>query len=240
MATMASFFGGGVAVAAEAQHQPVVAGLEPPVGADRGPGGLDQQGLEVLAAFAGLAVLAFAGGFVVARAQPGPRRQVRVGGEELTDVHPDLGDDRRGRHRADPRDRDQQVRRCRERDHHLLHLRVQPGDHLVQLGDVLQVQLAHQRVMVTEPAFQRLRQVSDLRAHHGPRASSASTPRGPFPGDQRPDHRPPGHRVDRRSHRVQLDPGVLQHPAHRHLSQTPQDRETSRSEVVPRHSRGTR
>src|SRR5215467_15330644 len=33
-----AFFGGGVAVAAEAPHQPVVAGFEPPIGAHRGPG----------------------------------------------------------------------------------------------------------------------------------------------------------------------------------------------------------
>ena len=41
------FFGGGVAVAAESQHQPVVSGFEPPAGADRGPGAFHQQGLQV-------------------------------------------------------------------------------------------------------------------------------------------------------------------------------------------------
>jgi len=56
-----AFFGGRVAVAAEAPYQPVVAGFEPPVGAHRCPGAFHQQGLQMLAALTGLAVLALAG-----------------------------------------------------------------------------------------------------------------------------------------------------------------------------------
>ena len=107
----------------------------------------------MLAAFAGLAVLAFPGRFMVARAQPGPRRQVRRGGEEFSGTGADLRDDRGGGQLADPGDGGQQVPLPGKRDHHRLDLGVQLRDHLVQVGDVVQVQLAHQRVMVIEAAF---------------------------------------------------------------------------------------
>ncbi len=51
--------------------------------ADRGPGGLDQDRLEMLVAVAAPAVAAFAGGLVVARADPGPGGQAGGVGEEL-------------------------------------------------------------------------------------------------------------------------------------------------------------
>jgi len=49
------------AVAAPFHHVPVVEGLEVAVVADRGPGALDQQGLQVGVAWAGLAGAALAG-----------------------------------------------------------------------------------------------------------------------------------------------------------------------------------
>jgi len=52
--------------------------------------------------------------------------------------------------------------------HHHLDLGVQPGEHRLQVIDVVQVQPAHQGVMVTEPALQRHGQVRDLRAHLAP------------------------------------------------------------------------
>jgi hypothetical protein len=99
-----------------------------------------------------------------------------------------------------------------ERDHHRLHLRVQLGDHLVQVGDVVQVELAHQGVMVIEPAFQRLGQVADLGAHPAARQVRQHLATA-FPVDQRPDHRQARDCVNAGGHRVQLDPRVLQHPA---------------------------
>jgi hypothetical protein len=59
-----------------------VEGLEVPVVADRGPGGLDQDQLEVLVAVAALAGAPFSGGFVIARAQASPGGQVRGVGEQ--------------------------------------------------------------------------------------------------------------------------------------------------------------
>ena len=56
------------AVAAPLHDVPVVEGFEVAVVADRGPGALDQEGLQVLVAVAALAGAAFAGGFVVAGA----------------------------------------------------------------------------------------------------------------------------------------------------------------------------
>ena len=134
------------------------------------------------------------------------------GGEELTGTGANLRDDRGRGHLADPRDRDQQVPLPGKRDHHRLDLGVQLGGHLVQVGDVVQVQLAHQRVMVIKAAFQRLRQVTDPGPHPAPGQPSQHLP-APLPIDQRPDHRQPGDRVNGGGHRVQLDPGVLEHPA---------------------------
>jgi hypothetical protein len=86
------------------------------------------------------------------------------------------GQDRGGGLRPDPRDRGQQVLLQTERDHHCLDLCVQPGDHLIEVVDVFQVQSAHQRVMVAEPAFQRQRQIADLGTHPAARQARLSGP----------------------------------------------------------------
>ena len=70
--------------------------------ADRGPGALHQDRLEVLVALAPFPGTALPGRFVVAGAHPGPGRQVRGVGEELQDVGAGLGDDRGGGQRAIP------------------------------------------------------------------------------------------------------------------------------------------
>jgi hypothetical protein len=98
-------------------------------------------------------VLAFTGRFVVARAQSGPGGQVRVAEEELAWAGPGLRDDRGRGDRPDSRDRDQQPLLPGERDHHLLHLRVQPVDHLIEMVDVFGMQLTHQRVVGIEAAL---------------------------------------------------------------------------------------
>jgi hypothetical protein len=75
-------FRGGAAVAAPFHDVPVVEGFEVAVVAGSRPGAFDQDRLEMLVAVAGLAGVAFPGGFVVARADPGPGGQVgRVGKE---------------------------------------------------------------------------------------------------------------------------------------------------------------
>ena len=63
----------------------------------------------MLVAVAGFAGVPFPGGFVVARAEPGPGGQVRGVGEELPDIGADLGDDRGGGQRADAGDGRQQL-----------------------------------------------------------------------------------------------------------------------------------
>src|SRR5947207_8582459 len=80
------FLRGGAAVAAPFHHVPVVEGLEVSLVADRRPGGFDQDRLEVGVAVAAPAGMAFAGGFVAARAQPGPGGQVRGVREVLPDI----------------------------------------------------------------------------------------------------------------------------------------------------------
>ena len=62
------FLGDLAAVAAPFHHVPVVEGFEVAVVADRGPGALDQEGLQVLVAVAAPAGAVLAGRFVVAGA----------------------------------------------------------------------------------------------------------------------------------------------------------------------------
>ena len=118
-----------------------------------------------------------------------------AGGEELSRAGADLGDDRRGGCRADPGDGGQQAPLAGGRDHHRLDLGVQLGDHLVQVGDVVQVQLAHQRVMIVKAPFQRMRQISDLGAHDAP-GQLGEHLAAALPVDQRPDHRHPRNGVN--------------------------------------------
>jgi hypothetical protein len=75
--------------------------------------------------------------------------------------------------------------------------------------DVAQVQLAHEGVVVAEPAGQRHRQVWDLVAEH-PAGQFGQHRAAALPVDQRLDHLTGGHAEHIRGHRVDLDPGVLQ------------------------------
>jgi hypothetical protein len=154
--------------------------------ADGRPGGFRQGRLDVRVAVAALAGAPFPGGFVVARAQSCPGGQVGGAGEILGDAGPDLGQDCGGGQRADARDGGQQVPLGVKGRYHRLGLRVQPGDHLIEVADVIQVQAAHQGVMAAEPAFQRHRQVADLGAHFASAKSASTFPkaRTARPGDQ--------------------------------------------------------
>jgi len=62
--------------AAELANMPAVQTLQIARGTRRGPPAFDEHVLKMLVAFSGLARVAFAGGFVVAGAQPDPRRDV--------------------------------------------------------------------------------------------------------------------------------------------------------------------
>src|SRR5947209_3578791 len=57
----------------------------------------------------------------------------------MQQCRPDLGEDGRRGGRPDARDGHQEVALAGERDHHLLHLRVQPGNHLIEMVDVFEV-----------------------------------------------------------------------------------------------------
>ena len=132
--------------------------------------------------------------------------------EELLDVRPDLGDHRGGGQHPDPGGGGQQVPLGAKGRHHRLDLRVQLRDHRIEVADMVQVQAAHQGMMVTEPALQRHGQVRDLGPHRA--LGQVRQHRGAaFPVDQRLDHRPPGLGGDGGGHRVDLDAGVLEHVA---------------------------
>ena len=123
-----------------------------------------------------------------------------------------LGDDRGGGQRADAGDRGQQVPGGAKGRHHRLDLRVQLRDHRLQVIDVVQVQPAHQRVVLAEAALQRHRQVRDLRPHPADRQLRQHL-RAALPVNERLDHRPPGLGDDGGGHRVDLDARVLEHVA---------------------------
>ena len=87
--------------------QPAELGADVGAGPACRPGALGEDVADLGVALAGAPGLVSPGGFVVARAQPGPGRQVRRGGEP-GHVHPDLGDDHLGGPFTDSRDRPQQ------------------------------------------------------------------------------------------------------------------------------------
>src|ERR671921_1640639 len=87
---------------AEATVEAAELGADVGAGTRRGPGALGEDRAQLGVAFAGPARAVLAGGFVVARAQPGPRRQVRRGGES-SHVDADFGDDDLGGALTDPR-----------------------------------------------------------------------------------------------------------------------------------------
>ena len=73
--------------------------------------------------------------------------------------------------------------------HHRLELSVQSRDHHLEVVDVIQVQATHQRVVLSEPALQRPRQIRNLGAHLALGQISEHF-RAAFPVDERLDHRP--------------------------------------------------
>jgi hypothetical protein len=97
---------------------------------------------------------------VVAGADPGPGGQLGGGGEEGPDVGADLGDDRGRGQLPDAGDGCEQVLLGLLGLRHHLDLGIGPDDHLLQVGEVVQVQAAHQRMMRAEAAFQGHGQVA--------------------------------------------------------------------------------
>ena len=132
-----------------------------------------------------------------------------LGGGEPGHVRAGLGDDHIGGQGADPGDGADQLPEALKRlDHHL-----DPGGELADgLGvpvDQVQVHPGQEGVVLAETAVQGLGQLGDLRPQ--PTLGQIGQPgRVPIAGDQRLDHRPPGHAQDVGGHRGQLDPGILQ------------------------------
>ena len=139
-----------------------------------------------------------------------PAQEARCsGGGEPGHVGAGLGDDDVGGQGADPGDRADQVPEAlKGLDHHL-----DPGGELLDRGGVLvdqvQVHPGQERVVLAEPAGQRLGQRGDLRPQP-PLGQIGQHGRVAFPGDQRLEHRPPRHAEDVGGDRGQLDPGVLE------------------------------
>src|SRR3954451_23356881 len=185
-------------------------------GAGGGPGALGEDAGQPHVAVGGLARVALAAGNVVAWRHAGPRRQVS-GGREPGHLDADLGEDALGGPIADSGNGVQPVTGLGERDAGLagrggeqgVDALVQFGDRALQMLDVLQRQPDQQRVVLAEPAAQRLTQRRGL---------GAKLPAGQldqhlgvaFAGDQGGEHGPAGDAEDVGGDRVQLDARVLQ------------------------------
>ncbi|SGM30685.1 Uncharacterised protein [Mycobacterium tuberculosis] len=126
----------------------------------------------MLVACAAGTVMAFAGRFVVARAQPHPRGQMLSRGEPGRRVGADFRDDRRRGTHPDPRDRCNQLASGTKGMHQLLDLLVESTDHRIELIQMSQVQPTHQGMVIIEAPFQRPLQIGDLRAHTAARQIS--------------------------------------------------------------------
>ncbi len=157
--------GSGTAEATELADLATVVLAQVAIGAHGGPRALDQDRLQVLVACAAGTVMAFAGRFVVARAQPHPRGQMLSRGEPGRRVGADFRDDRRRGTHPDPRDRCNQLASGTKGMHQLLDLLVESTDHRIELIQMSQVQPTHQGMVIIEAPFQRPLQIGDLRAH---------------------------------------------------------------------------
>jgi hypothetical protein len=122
-----------------------------------------------------------------------------------------LGQEHPRRAGADAGNGAEQLNRSGERGDLGLHLGVEPADRGTEVIDVVEQHAQQQRVVLTEPALQRQPQVGDLHPHPG--LGEVGEHRWvAFAGDQRLEHRAGGLAHHIRGDRVQLDPGVLQHP----------------------------
>ena len=131
----AAFFGG---PSAEAAVEPPELRADVASATSSRPGTFDQGRAQLRVALAGLSGAVLSGGFVVSRTQPSPGGQVR-GAREAGHVDADFGDDDLGGALTDPRDRVQQLDLLGERETGFVDAGVQPGDHVGQAVDVLEV-----------------------------------------------------------------------------------------------------
>ena len=135
------------------------------LGSGRGHRGSAQRARQPPVAVTGLARSAFAGGFVMARAHPGPGRQVRSGAE-AAHVGAGLGDDDLGDGLAHPRDRRQVLKLAGKREHLLLNARRQFPDRRGELVDALQMQPAQKRMVFSSRGLRaRLARDTNRRLH---------------------------------------------------------------------------
>lgn len=120
-----------------------------------------QRGLQIGIPTPGVRGLAASGRFVLPRADPRPRGQMRRIGKHAH-VHSDLGNDHlRGRVRK-PRDRRNRQSRFPKRGHRLHDLRIKFADHFLQAIGLFQEQTHHEFVMLSETAFQRINEIRDF------------------------------------------------------------------------------
>ena len=146
-----------------------------------------------------------AGGLVLAGADAGPGRQ-SPRGVEHAHVGAGLGDDDIGDRDGDARDRDQHVPGGTKGHHRVFDPGGEPVDHPGLRVDLDQVLADQERVMLGEPALQRVDQLRDLVPQRalrelGERLGVA------FPGDQRVQHRPRRRAGQCRRDRGEFDPG---------------------------------
>jgi hypothetical protein len=146
----------------------------------------------------------------VARADPGPRRQVR-GGREDGHVQTDLGDQDLRDPAPDTGDGHHQLHQVRDRAQQHLDPLIDFDDRGLQEVDVGEhLGDQHPVVLEAEPVGQRLPQGGDLRSQPALRQLGQHG-RVLLAGQQRGQDRPPGLAQDRRGHRGEFDPSVLQY-----------------------------
>ena len=197
--------------AAEPADQPVEPGLEPAGYPDRRPGGLDQQRLDVVAAVAGPPALALLRAHVVAWADGRPGGEPLGGGEVLVRGGADRAQPAGHDHVAEPGQRLEQRRLAGMAGRQRRDLGVQAGDRLAEGLDAVQVQSAHQRVVIGEPAGQGHRQVGHLASVPQPALRQVGEHcAAALAAGQRLDHRRRRYPGDIGHDRGQLDPGRFQ------------------------------
>jgi hypothetical protein len=171
----------------------------------------DADSMSVIAShfetFAHAARAAFAGGFVMAGATPGPRGEMPRG-REAGHVGPDLGQDDFGGAPVDTREGVEQLDLRRQRGEALLDLPRQPLDGVLEVLNVREQFPDDERMVRAEAPLQGLAQLGELLAQL---AAGEVGQRRRIPGalDESGEHRPAGDAEDFRGDRAPLDAGVL-------------------------------
>lgn len=196
-------------LASATRLEPAVLGAESAVLlAGRGPGGLDEGGLEPGVAFPEPRRASLARAFIITGAQARPRNEMGRGGERRH-VGSDLSQDDRGDGVADARNGQETLKFAAKGAPDIPEAILDEVNGLLELLDLMKMNSQQQPVTLRGPASKRLAHLIDGRLDLAAAQGQQDVGIG-LAFDERPDDRPSGDAEDMRQNRFELDVGLLE------------------------------